>query len=616
MDRRQFIASSSALALAVPSLSQVALAAPKVRGDAALRALLDAIFADDLVASPQDATGYGLDKDRLAVLRSRLDPRGANARKANLARNRRWLSRLKAVDAASLSAAARQQRAVAEYMIEQRTLGPARFAIGDAQRPYPISQRNGAYFEIPNFLDSQHPIETGGDAEAYLARLSAFAPALDQDTADQKAQAKRGFLAPGWALDLALAQMAKLRGVQAEGSGMVQSLARRAAAKGIAGDWQARAARIVAGEVYPALDRQIALITALRPTARAGDGAARLPRGEEIYALALKQATTTDLTPEQVHAIGLRQVAEIEAQLEPLLRTEGLTRGSVGERLTALNALPSQLYPDSEAGRREMIAGLNAGNAAMQAKLGRAFRDPPAEPLEIRAVPKDIQDGASNGYYYSAALDGSRPAIYWINLKSVGDWPKYSLPALTYHEGVPGHHLQGGIAQAAGDLPLLLSNYFISAYGEGWALYAEEVAEELGGYQGIERAGYLQSFLFRAARLVIDTGLHAKGWSREKATDYMVATTGFPRARAQREVERYCTQMGQACSYKIGHTAWTDARKKAQAALGPRFDLAWFHDVLREGVMPLSMFETRTDARLAERLRIMAPSGSRASSAP
>ncbi len=605
MDRRQFIAGSSVFALAAPSLASTALAAPAVRGDPALRGLLDAIFADGLVRSPEDATGYGLDKGANARLRFLLDPRGEKARKANLARNQRWLSRLKAVDAPSLSEAGRRQREVAEHMIEARVAAPKRFAIDSAMRPYSVFQQGGAYFSVPNFLESQHPIETASDAEAYLSRLSAFAGALDEDTTEQKRQAKRGFLAPGWSLDLTLGQLAKLRGVQAEGSGMVQSLVKRAAAKGLAGDWQGRAARIVSGSVYPALDRQIALLTALRPTTRPGDGAARLPRGDEIYALALAQATTTNLTPDEVHNIGLRQVAEISAQLEPLLKAEGLTRGGIGERLAALNVLPSQLYPDSDAGRREMIAGLNVGNAAMQAKLARAFKNPPDNPLEIRRVPPEIQDGASNGYYYSAALDGSRPAIYWINLKSVGDWPKYSLPALTYHEGVPGHHLQGGISQGAGDLPLLLSNNFISAYGEGWALYAEEVADELGGYVGIERAGYLQSFLFRASRLVIDTGLHAKGWSREKATDYMVSVTGFARPRCQREVERYCTQMGQACSYKIGHTAWVNARAKAQAALGPRFDLPWFHDVLADGSMPLTMLERRIEERTAERLRTM-----------
>ncbi|MEO7247087.1 MAG: DUF885 domain-containing protein, partial [Novosphingobium sp.] len=221
---------------------------------------------------------------------------------------------------------------------------------------------------------------------------------------------------------------------------------------------------------------------------------------------------------------------------------------------------------------------------------------------DIRRVPPEIQDGASNGYYYRAPLDGSRPAIYWINLKEVGDWPKYQLPSLTYHEGIPGHHLQLGYAQTAGDIPLLLRGGGYSAYSEGWALYAEQLADELGGYSGIDNAGYLQSFLFRAARLVVDTGIHAMRWSRAMATNYMVETTGFTRPRSQREVERYCTQAGQACSYKIGHNMWLKLRQRAQDKLGSKFSLKWFHEVLNEGAMPLAMLERRVDERIAEAL--------------
>jgi uncharacterized protein (DUF885 family) len=290
-------------------------------------------------------------------------------------------------------------------------------------------------------------------------------------------------------------------------------------------------------------------------------------------------------------------------KLDAILKGAGFTTGSVGARLTALNASPAQRYPNTDQGRLDLIASLNAGIAAMTQKLPRAFRDIPSEPLEIRRVPVEIQDGAPNGYYYSAPLDGSRPAIYWINLKDVADWPKYSLPALTYHEGIPGHHLQGGYTRSGGNLPMFLKDYFISAYGEGWALYAEQLADELGGYTGIESAGYLQSFLFRAARLVVDTGLNHYRWSREKATDYLVNTVGFARPRSRREIERYCASIGQACSYKMGHTAWVAARTKAQQALGDRFSLPWFHDILKEGVMPLSMLERRVDERIAEAKR-------------
>jgi uncharacterized protein (DUF885 family) len=359
----------------------------------------------------------------------------------------------------------------------------------------------------------------------------------------------------------------------------------------------------VQDKVYPALDRQIALHRRLRAKSPAGDGIWRLKQGADIYAAALGAATTTTLTPEQVHQMGLEQVADITAQLDSVLKAAGHTTGSVGQRLSALNRAADQLYPDTAQGRTDLISGLNKSVAAMREKLPRAFADIPNDPLVIRAVPTDIQDGAPNGYYNSAPLDGSRPAIYWINLKSVNDWPKYTLPSLTYHEGIPGHHLQGGYAQGGGELPWILRDYFISAYGEGWALYAEQLGDELGGYDGIERAGYLQSFLFRAVRLVVDTGIHHYRWSREKATAYMVEKTGFTQARSQREIERYCTMIGQACSYKIGHTAWVANRKKAQAALGDKFSLPWFHAVLKEGAMPLSMLEARIDERIAERLR-------------
>lgn len=411
--------------------------------------------------------------------------------------------------------------------------------------------------------------------------------------------AARGFLAPGWSLDLALGQIAKLRGQPAAQNGLVRSVADRAAKKGIAGDWAARATTIVERQVYPALDRQIAVLKALRPTTAAGDGATRLPGHAAIYAAALAQATTTTMTPDEVHRLGLAQVAEYSSQLDAVLKQAGFTSGTVGERLSALNSSPAQLYANSDAGRTQLIADLNTNVKEMAARLPRAFATLPTQPLEIRRVPPEIQDGASNGYYNSATLDGSRPAIYWINLKSTGDWPRYSLPSLTYHEGVPGHHLQISLAQESKDIPMLRKISFYNSYVEGWALYSEQLADELGGYDSLQRAGYLQSFLFRSARLVVDTGLNSKGWTREQAVDYMTRTTGFARPRVQREVERYCVSIGQACSYKIGHLAWLRAREQAKAALGDRFDLKQFHEILKDGAMPLTILERRVAERAA-----------------
>jgi uncharacterized protein (DUF885 family) len=601
MKRREFIAASSA-ALAVASLRPAAALA-QTSGDARLKAVLDQIFYGEIDLEPETATGRGFDKGERAALRFQLDDNSPAGQARRLAHDRQSLRDLQAIVPSSLSQSARLQRDVALYVVGQR-LVPETFQLESIRRPYRIFQQGGAYFSVPDFLNSQHPIENSTDAEAYLSRLSAFRRSLDEDTAYQRSIAGRGVVAPAWSIDLTLGQMRKLREVAAADSTLVASLARRTREKGIAGDWAARAAKIFETEVYPALDRQMALMTQLRASTPAGDGVWRLKDGDAIYAAALKDSITTNLSPDEVHQIGLRQVAEIGAQLTTMLDKAGYKGATVGERLAALNAAPEQLYANTDEGRAAMIASLNQGVAGMKGSLPKAFAQVPDEPLEIRRVPPEIQDGASNGYYYRAPLDGSRPAIYWINLKDTADWPKYQLPSLTYHEGIPGHHLQLSYASTAGEVPLLLRTLFISAYGEGWALYAEQLAEELGGYNGLERAGYLQSFLFRAARLVVDTGIHAKRWSREKATQYMVDTVGFSPARSQREVERYCTQPGQACSYKIGHNKWTELRQRAESKLGPKFSLAWFHDVLKEGLMPLELLERRVDERIAERMRI------------
>jgi len=602
MDRRTFLATSATVAL-VPFTEASAMAAAATgSGDARLNQLFEDIFQDRVRTSPELATSLGLDKGPNAALKSKLETRPAPVqRRDDLARNRRSIAQLNAIPAASLSDAAKLNREVVLYSLQTQTVAPSRWAIDSAIRPYPIFQQGGAYFETPDFLNTAHTIDNAADAEAYLSRLSQFATTLDNDTAEQRAQAARGYLAPQWSIDLTLGQMKKLRNVAPGESTMVDSVAKRTAAKNIAGDWAARASDIVAKSIYPALDRQIAAVEKLRPTSKPGDGAWRVPNGDAIYAEALRQATTTNFSPAEVHQMGLTQVADISSQIDAILKSQGYTQGSVGQRLDALNRDPKQLYADSAAGRAELIAGLNAGVKDMYGRLPQAFATVPSAPLEIRAVPVEIQDGASNGYYRRASLDGSRPAIYFINLKDVGDWPKYGLPTLTYHEGVPGHHLQISLSQESKDIPTLRKLGFFSAYSEGWALYAEQLADELGVYRDdpLGHAGFLQSFLFRAARLVVDTGLHTKRWSREQATDYMVQTTGFARPRSQREVERYCTQIGQACSYKVGHTAWVRARTESQRTLGDRFDLKQFHEVLKDGAMPLSILERRIKERTA-----------------
>lgn len=602
MDRRDFLLSSASLALL--GLAPRAFAQTAGETTPELDAAFEAIFNMQVDASPEAATAFGLDKGARAAMKSKLDDRSLQAVQDNLALAKKALALLDGFKGKKLTDRDQLNLDCIRYSQERDLIPAQKYDLASIGTPYRIYQQGGAYFDLPDFLNSGHVIATREDCDAYLARLGALGTALDQDSVVQAAYAARGYLAPGWSLDLSLGQMHALRDPKPEDCAMTRSLADRAREAGIAGDWASQAAKIVADKIYPALDRQMALVQRLRPATAAGDGIWRAPRGDEIYADALAYWTTTDMTPQEVHQMGLDQVKSISAELDNILKANGLTKGTVGQRLTALNKRPDQLHANTDAGRAELIKGLNAGVQDMQARLPRYFNNPANAPLEIRRVPPEIQDGASNGYYQRAALDGSRPAIYFINLKDVGDWPKYSLPSLTFHEGVPGHHLQLSTAQASGAMPTLRKVAFLSGYGEGWALYAEHLADELGAYKSaLERAGYLQSYLFRAARLVVDTGIHSKKWSREQATDYMVATTGFARPRSQREVERYCTMPGQACSYKVGHAAWTRAREKAQKALGPKWDIRWFHDVLQDGAMPLTILEKRIEARTAARLK-------------
>lgn len=597
MDRRLFLgtAGSAAIAFSV----RPALAFAGGTQDAALNKAFDAILQRSLDNSPGLVSSLGLDKGARAAAKSQLDDNSRAGALKRVKLTKQALADLNKFSPKTLSDPAALNREIIMYGLKQQTVAMDKFNLSSVNRPYRIFQQGGSYFSTPDFLNTAHTINEKTDCDAYLSRLEAFGGNLDQDTEIQKAEAARSYLAPGWSIDLTLDQMRKLRSQPAATSSIVQSLVKRAAGKSIDGDWGGAAAKIVEEKVYPALDRQIAAMEKLRPTTQAGDGIWRTKRGDEIYAAALASSTTTNMTAQEVHQMGLDQVAEISAELDTILKSQGLTDGTAGARLAQLNVRPEQLYANTAEGRAELIKGLNEGNAAMFAKLGKMFSVVPNAPLEIRAVPVEIQDGASNGYYNRASLDGSRPAIYFVNLKDVGDWPKYSLPSLTYHEGVPGHHLQIGVAQESGDIPMLRKIGFFGAYSEGWALYAESVADELGGYSPLERAGFLQSYLFRAARLVIDTGIHTKQWSREKATQYMVDTTGFAQPRSQREVERYCTQPGQACSYKVGHGAWSRARAKAEAELGAKFDIKAFHDVLKEGAMPLSILERRVDERVA-----------------
>jgi len=595
MDRRNFVIGAAAASLAgtLPARAMAA-ATTANKADADLRAMLDRFFYIRLDESPEQATRLGLDTGPRAALRTRLDDESAPAKARALTRAKRELAELSKVDTAKLSPSGKIDHEVVTYQLTQSIAGAERFSYGSSMgrfSPYVLSQLSGPYRDVPDFLESQVRVRDAAEADAYLARLEAFPGAIDASSASQREDAAQGVFAPDYILDTTLKILAAAREKPADQTVMVATFAAKLKAANLPADRVAKATAIVEQKVFPALDRQRDLVTELRGKAVHDAGCWRLPDGDAYYSAAAEAATTVKITGDEIHRIGLEQVAEISARIDAILKGEGMSQGSVGDRLVELNKRPDQLYPNTDEGREALLAQLNRQIEAMQPRLSEAFTVLPKAPVEVRRVPPTIQAGAPGGYYQNASLDGSRPAIYFINLRDTFDRPKFGLATLTHHEAVPGHHLQVSVALESPEIPMIRRRGFFSGYSEGWALYAEQLADEMGMFKGdpLGQVGYLQSLLFRATRLVVDSGMHNKRWSREKATDYLIATTGIARGRSQGEIDRYTVWPGQACSYKIGHTVWT--RLRAEAQKQPGFNLKDFHGVLSDGAMPLAILE-------------------------
>jgi len=609
LDRRQLLAATAATSLvAASSLTRASTqAAATAPGDAALNRYFDTISEHLLAVSPEGATSLGLDKGKRAALKSQL----SDASMAHIAADRTWcrdgLARLAAFPDASLSPSGKLNKAVVKYALELgRDAAPFDYgendlnsAMSEAASPYVVSQQSGAYSAIPEFLDSQHQVTTKADAEAYLARVHAMARVLTQESERIRKDAGLGVIPPDFILANAIGQQEGLLAIPATQARLATALGRKAKQAGLAGDYQARAAEIVRKEVYPALASQLATLKGLRSRAGHDAGVWRLPNGEAYYRWLLREGTTTNLTAEEVHAMGLEQNKAIEARMDGLLKAQGLTQGSVGERMAALGKDPKYIFPNTDAGREQLIAYLNGLIAGVRPKLSKAFNLKLKAPVVVKRVPVDIQDGAGQGYMNTGSLDGSRPSTYYINLKSTENWPKFSLPSLTYHETIPGHTWQGAYLTETGKLPLiriLLSGF--NAYVEGYALYAEQLADEIGMYDDdwAGRLGYLQAQKFRAVRLVVDTGLHAKRWSREQAVQWAMDNAGRTRQAMTSEIDRYTGTPAQACGYKVGHTEINRLRDRAKSSLGARYDLRTFDDLLvKTGAVPLTVLSDVVD---------------------
>jgi uncharacterized protein (DUF885 family) len=611
IDRRQALAMtlSAAAVSATPGLANAAVKALSATPARRFSGLL-AQFAEELLRlSPLTATSLGLDSGPRLALKSKWSD-GSPAGEAKWAAQvRSMLTRLGTVNRAALSPVDQVRHDTVKHAATMGAeglkwkFGGAASGFNGGTSPYPVTQQDGAITQIPEFLDSQHQIKNAADAEAYVARVAGFARLLEDETAKILDQGAMGIVPPAFVVANALGQLKDYRKTPVGEQKIVNSIVDRTNSAGIAGNWGARVSSLVETMVYPALEKQIAALSLASAHGSDVAGVHKLPDGEAYYQWALKLGTTTDTPASEVHAIGLEQNKAIQSRMDAILKAQGMTQGTVGERVQALNRDPRQLFPDTDAGRADLIAYCNERVAATRKLLPNVSHLGLKAPLIVKRVPTDIQDGASLGYMNFAALDGSRPAIYYINLKSTTLWPKYQIPTLTVHEGVPGHTWQGAyLAEHHAEIPLITSLMGFNAFIEGWALYSEQLMDEAGLYANdpFGQIGYLQAQQFRACRLVVDTGIHAMRWTRDQAIDFLVNETGKGRNAMTSEVDRYSVSPGQACGYKMGHNEINKQRDRAKAALGSKFDLAAFNDtVVKTGGVPLTVLGTAVDQFVA-----------------
>ena len=593
LTRRELLAGTGALALAGTATAQAPVRSGK---DQRLHDLLMRQFEEDLQRNPASATSLGLDTGARAGLRSRFPDWSPAGREADRRAASRQLAELRAFGRSGLGTEAQISCDLAEFSLE-RQVELDRFAyhsagFGHRGGPYGVTQLGGFYTGLGSFLDTQHPVKTKVDADAYIARLQAIPELLDADTEIVRGNAAMGVIAPRFILDQATAQLRQFSAGDVRQKTLVKSIARRATALGLTG-YEDRAAAIFDGAIRASATRQIEMLVGLLD--RAGPtGVTKLPSGNAYYAACLRLHTTTRMSAQEIHKLGLARVAELNGQIDVLLKAQGYTKGTIRERLNAVEKLPGQIFPNTDPGRTELIAYLNDRLSAIRPKLPQVFARMPTLPYEIRRVPPEIEGGAPGGSAQRGLPDGSRPGIFYINLRDTAEWPRYTLPTLAFHEGAPGHLFEGALSLENGDLPIYRQTGSATAYSEGWGLYSEQVADELGMYADdpLGKIGYLGSYAFRASRLVVDTGLHAIGWSREKAIDYMVENSSNSRSASQTEIDRYIVYPGQACAYMVGQVAISRLRAEAERARG--FDIKRFHSlVLDGGRMPLEVLERR-----------------------
>ncbi|GAB5347975.1 DUF885 domain-containing protein [Alteriqipengyuania sp. 357] len=553
---------------------------------------LDDVAYAMLRYEPERATSLGVDTGEYASLRGQIEDQSP-AGQREYASYLRWVvGQMDGLDESGLSPEQQTSFQVVRSAFSTAVEGFEQpygdVAVGSWRNaPYVVIQNVGTYLDMPRFLDSSHPLEDASDVGYYLERLDSVDTALDGELERLQAARALGVIPPDFLLDKAIAAMEA--SIASAPQDYVKPLEK--APEGARDAAMRTAGSIVERDIVPALQRQLAELKTERARATSNAGMWAQPGGPEWYRWALKASTTTTLSPDEIHEQGLEELESLHARMDPILRDIGYDSGTVGERMQALSTDKRYQFAEGDPGRKQIMDFIHDRIDWITAQMPRAFNQLVDPNVEVRRLPLAEEPGAPGAYGGAGSKDGSIPARMWINLRTTDLHRKYDLADLTYHESIPGHAWEGTFSNR---LPLIRSILAFNAFSEGWALYGEQLADELGAYDDFQvgRLGYLQSLAFRACRLVVDTGMHHKRWTREQGRQFFVERNGSKAEEVASEVDRYCSWPGQACGYKIGHSQIVAQRARAKSELGDAYDFKAFNTaVILGGNSPLDVME-------------------------
>jgi len=585
---------------AVEKVSEQPIVAAQVNESEKANALFEEIFMEGVMRSPIYQSYLGIKQDQ-----DKWDDFSEARAQEDLEITKQNLTKIKALDISQLDSQTKVSWDLMKQNLENQ--------IADFKwrfHNYPLNQMFGIHSQIPSLLINQHEITNIADAEAYISRLNGIEPLFDQVIEGINIRAEKGIIAPKFVYPYVISDSQNIiKGApftEGESSTLLSDFNNKVNALEIDAFEKERltnqAIAALKGSVKQGYDNLIKAVEIVAAKANTTDGVWKFPDGKDFYNNALARTTTTDLTADQIHQIGLDEVARIHEEMRTIMKKVDF-EGDLAAFFEFMRHDPQFYYEESEEGKAKYLTEATALIDTMKTRLDELFIVKPKADLTVKAVEAFREKSAGKAFYQRPSMDGTRPGIYYANLYRMSDMPTYQMEALAYHEGLPGHHMQLAISQELQGVPKFRKFGRVTAYTEGWGLYSEFLPKEIGMYSDpYSDFGRLAMELWRACRLVVDTGIHAMKWTREQGIDYYVANTPNPQPDAVKMVERHIVMASQATAYKIGMNKIIELREKAKTALADKFDIREFHEVvLKNGPVPLNVLSEYVDQYIASK---------------